>query len=75
MPIYEYHCDDCNRDFELLIRSSTIPVCPECGGLQLQKLVSKLAPHGKSADQIKRARSQAAREGHFSNYSKSELKR
>src|SRR5438874_1383079 len=33
MPIYEYHCGDCNRDFELLrsVREakSTQP-CPDC---------------------------------------------
>ena len=75
MPIYDYLCKECNKTSELLIRSSTIPVCPECGSSQLEKQVSVLAPHGKSADILKRARSQAAREGHFSNYRKSELKR
>lgn len=75
MPIYDYRCKECNQTCELLVRSSTVPVCPECGSTQLEKQVSALAPHGKSAEILKRARSQAAREGHFSNYKKSELKR
>jgi len=75
MPIYDYRCSDCNKTFDLLVRSSTVPACPECGSQKLEKLVSTLAPHGKTADILKRARSQAAKEGHFSNYRKSELKR
>ncbi len=75
MPIYEYRCKDCNKTFDLLIRASTVPACPECGSGQLEKLVSLLAPHAKTADILKRARSQASSEGHFSNYRKSELKR
>jgi putative FmdB family regulatory protein len=75
MPIYDYRCKECNKTFDLLVRADTVPACPECGSQQLEKLVSVLAPHGKSADILKQARAQAAREGHFSNYKKSELKR
>ncbi len=75
MPIYDYRCNDCHKTFDLLVRASTIPACPECGSLQLEKLVSPLAPHAKTAGILKQARSQAAKEGHFSNYKKSELKR
>ena len=73
MPIYDYYCGKCDRSVELLIRGSTIPVCPTCGSDQLEKLVSKPAPHGKTKGIVAEARKQAAREGHFSNYSKSEL--
>lgn len=32
MPLYEYHCDVCQTDFETLVRSSSeVPVCPSCG--------------------------------------------
>lgn len=75
MPIYDFRCNDCNKTFELLIRTSTVPACPECGSQQLEKLVSLPAPPGKTASILKRARTQAAREGHFSNYKPSELKR
>jgi putative FmdB family regulatory protein len=32
MPIYEYHCEPCDHDFETLVRSSSdVPRCPKCG--------------------------------------------
>lgn len=45
MPLYEYHCEPCNRDHELLIRASEKPVCPDCGGERLTKLLSVPAGH------------------------------
>lgn len=75
MPIYDFRCNNCNKTFELLVRTSTVQACPTCSSLQLEKLVSLPAPPGKTAGILKRARTQAAREGHFSNYKPSELKR
>ena len=41
MPIYEYHCEPCNHTFETLIRGNeTIAQCPECGGVEVAKLLS-----------------------------------
>ena len=40
MPIYEYTCSDCDKQFEKLVRSMTAPVevrCPECGGTHVKK--------------------------------------
>lgn len=48
MPLYDYHCSACDKTFELLVRSSTVPVCPSCGSDQLQRLVSRPAPDRKS---------------------------
>jgi len=45
MPIYEYTCQDCERQVELLVRGSERPVCPECGSEQLEKLLSVPAAH------------------------------
>lgn len=75
MPIYDYRCNDCDKTFELLIRSSSVPVCPACGSQQLEKLLSSPVALGQTADLISRARSQAAREGNFSNYKASERPR
>lgn len=72
MPIYEYHCPACDKHFELLVRSSTIPACPQCGVTALDKCVSAPQAPGKSAGIIKRARARAAAEGHMSNYSQGE---
>jgi len=40
MPIYEYHCDDCDKDFEYLVFGSDKPVCPTCDGQEVKKLMS-----------------------------------
>lgn len=39
MPIYEYHCDKCEVDFEKLVFGKDEVMCPKCGG-QVQKLMS-----------------------------------
>jgi putative FmdB family regulatory protein len=43
MPIYEYHCGQCEKDFELLVRGSTPIECPDCGSRQLRKKLSAFA--------------------------------
>ena len=43
MPIYEYHCTDCDTDFEQLLRSMSsqeIINCPACGGQHVKKAIS-----------------------------------
>ena len=42
MPIYEYRCDECGAQTEILQRISDAPLtdCPECGKPALKKLVS-----------------------------------
>jgi putative FmdB family regulatory protein len=41
MPIYEYKCEGCGKDLEVMQRITEEPlgVCPSCGG-QLQRLIS-----------------------------------
>ncbi|MBI3878709.1 MAG: zinc ribbon domain-containing protein [Verrucomicrobia bacterium] len=45
MPIYEFHCDDCEQDSEVLVRSSDWKgtQCPACGSTRLQKKFSTFA--------------------------------
>jgi putative FmdB family regulatory protein len=45
MPLFEYACPSCHRDFELLIRGSEAPVCPTCGSERVEKLLSVPAAH------------------------------
>ena len=45
MPIYEYVCAKCKQEFELLVRGSEVPECPECGGKKLNKLMSAPSAH------------------------------
>lgn len=32
MPIYEYHCENCDKIFETLVFGSQEVQCPTCGG-------------------------------------------
>ncbi len=42
MPIYPYHCDSCDHQFEKLqkISEPLLTICPECGEDKLRKLVT-----------------------------------
>lgn len=75
MPIFDFVCTRCQKQFEMLVLGSTQPLCPACKSSDLQKLISMPAPPNKSKRILEGARRQAAREGHFSNYAKSELPR
>jgi len=44
MPIYEYECASCAREFETLVRKSAPPPrCPGCDGTDLRKKLSSFA--------------------------------
>ncbi|MCP4166563.1 MAG: zinc ribbon domain-containing protein [Chloroflexi bacterium] len=48
MPIYEYYCFDCRRRVSVFYRTisaaeRTAPVCPQCEGQRLRRLISKVA--------------------------------
>jgi len=45
MPIYEFHCEQCTRDSEILVRSSDWKgtECPHCGSKKLSKKFSVFA--------------------------------
>ena len=74
MPLHNYRCTGCGHEFETLVRSDDQPACPLCQGQQLERLIGQVAVLGKTAETLRTIRSQAAREGHFSNFSKAELK-
>jgi putative FmdB family regulatory protein len=41
MPIFEYACKTCGKEFEALVRpNSDAPSCPACQGTDLEKLLS-----------------------------------
>lgn len=46
MPIYEYRCRDCGKKLTfvtLSVKSLLEPKCKKCGGVNLEKLVSRVA--------------------------------
>ncbi len=71
MPLYDFQCIQCDTVQELLTRSGDLPLCPSCR-TEMVRLLSKPQAPSRTAEFIKQSRAQAAREGHFSNYSASE---
>ena len=44
MPIYEYECRDCGRQFEKIVyRTSSLQTCEACGSSRVQKRYSAFA--------------------------------
>ena len=52
MPIYEFHCAQCERDSEILVRSAEWrgTKCPHCGSTRLDKKLSTFASAGAGND-------------------------
>ena len=49
MPIFEYSCKNCGKEFEALVRSnSPVPSCPSCSSADLEKLISRPAIKSES---------------------------
>lgn len=42
MPLYEYHCRDCDKTVEILVTAGddNKPQCPDCSSKNLDKLLS-----------------------------------
>ncbi len=40
MPLFEYVCEACSHEFELLVGHSEKPHCPKCESAKLEKLMS-----------------------------------
>ena len=44
MPIFEYACKSCGKEFEALVLPTTAaPKCPKCESTELEKLISSPA--------------------------------
>ena len=55
MPIYEYLCQACGREFQYLVLRKDEEdnlACPKCKGIDLKKLVSRVAYHASEQDRL-----------------------
>jgi putative FmdB family regulatory protein len=52
MPIYEFKCDRCGKEFEEVVYTSTIDrvTCPQCGAKETRKLISVFSSCRPSKD-------------------------
>lgn len=41
MPIFEFYCQDCNKEFEELVFNDKNPVCPQCQSVETAKMISR----------------------------------
>ncbi len=57
MPLYEYACQECGKESELLVTSSTQPACPKCGSQKIDKLLSIVSTPSRGASAGERPQS------------------
>lgn len=50
MPIYEYSCEECDENFEKLVRIAGFSqvTCPNCGSDKTRKKISTFASRGEA---------------------------
>jgi putative FmdB family regulatory protein len=48
VPIYEYRCEACEHEFEILILGQEQPECPSCQGQNLERLLSLPRVHSST---------------------------
>ncbi len=46
MPIYEYHCNGCNEEFEVLVFGNKEVNCPKCASKDVKKKLSAFGMSG-----------------------------
>lgn len=57
MPIYEYRCNDCGKEFSVLVlnsKESAEVECGACGSDDLSRLISQFSFHQTEASRIDR---------------------
>jgi putative FmdB family regulatory protein len=52
VPIFEYACRACGREFEQLVRTGDTPACPACASQDLDKLLSAVAVKTEGTRQL-----------------------
>ena len=55
MPIYEYECQSCQGQFQALVMKAEDKkslACPNCGGHNLKRLISRVTYHQSEQDRL-----------------------
>ncbi len=56
MPLYVYNCDDCDRQFEVFVRSRATrapSACEHCGGKHISRQISGFAVAHSELDRLR----------------------
>ena len=56
MPIYDYQCRACGKEFEAVVRTGDTPECPACRGRDLERLLSTFAVNSPEMKKARAAR-------------------
>lgn len=48
MKLYDFHCDQCGKDFEDLVRDVSDARCPACASASVTKQISTFSVGGRS---------------------------
>jgi putative FmdB family regulatory protein len=59
MPLYDFECRTCGREFEALVRAGDEPQCPDCHG---RDLVRQLSTFALSTDERRQAAAKQSRQ-------------
>ena len=65
MPLYEYACQECAHQFEVLVRASETPECPSCHATSLDRRLSVFAAHTSGTGSAASRMSEAGRVRHL----------
>jgi putative FmdB family regulatory protein len=52
MPIYEYKCPECSKEFEELVFGGETPSCPACGATDATRLLSRPCLHTSAPSRV-----------------------
>jgi putative FmdB family regulatory protein len=58
MPLFDFRCRSCGREFEALVRAQDVPRCPLCKSVKLEQLPSMFTV---SSVELTKARVRTAR--------------
>jgi putative FmdB family regulatory protein len=77
VPIYDYKCRTCGRQFEELVKLGQTPDCPSCGGRDLERLVSLPVVSTESSRRrsFKKARERASKVHEEKKHAQAEYER